>query len=293
MIFLIGSILASSSIFILFQLFKRFEIDTFQAIVFNYFTALSFGFLVYGDSFNKEALVDLNWLPFAGIAGILFIALFLLMGISSQRNGIASTSVAVKMSMGVSILLFIIWYNEPITLLKISGICFAFLSVWLMSRTKKSSSIDSNSSVKWMLIALFFGSGLLDFMLNYVQANQLKHLTPALFSAIGFGIAGCIGVLFLVPNLIQHKRKFEWKNVMAGICLGIPNFFSIYLLMASYQATGWNSSTVLAITNVSIVILTGAIGLSIFKEGVTKFKITGFVCALFAIALLYVETQLK
>jgi hypothetical protein len=63
--------------------------------------------------------------------------------------------------------------------------------------------------------------------------------------------------------------------------------------MASYQATGWNSSTVLAITNVSIVILTGAIGLSIFKEGVTKLKITGFVCALFAIALLYVETQLK
>ena len=293
MIFLIGSILASSSIFIIFQLFKRFRVDTFQAIVFNYFTALIFGFLVYGDSFNKEALADLNWLPFAGIAGILFIALFLAMGISSQRNGIASTSVAVKMSMAVSILLFIISYNEPITILKISGICFAFLSVWLMSRTRKSKTIDSTTSVKWMLIALFFGSGVLDFILNYVQANQLKHLTPALFSAIGFGIAGCIGLAVLIPNLMQHKRKFAWRNVLAGICLGIPNFFSIYLLIASYQSTGWNSSTVLAITNVSIVILTGIIGLSIFKEGVTKLKILGFMCALTAIALLYIETHLK
>ena len=86
------------------------------------------------------------------------------MGFSAQKNGLAITSVAVKMSMAVSLIAMIIAYKEPLSLLKISGIACAFLGVLLVSIQKKEKS-DSKSSV-WMLVVLFFGSGLLDFLLN-------------------------------------------------------------------------------------------------------------------------------
>ncbi|MDG1658691.1 MAG: EamA/RhaT family transporter, partial [Crocinitomicaceae bacterium] len=43
MIALLLSVLSSSLIFVIFKLFARFKIDTFQAIVVNYFMAFIIG----------------------------------------------------------------------------------------------------------------------------------------------------------------------------------------------------------------------------------------------------------
>jgi drug/metabolite transporter (DMT)-like permease len=129
MIALIGSIVFSSFIFILFKLFPKFGVDTFQAIVFNYFTACICGFALYGDSWSNAAWTDTNWMYAALICGILFISLFVLMGKSSQINGVAITSVAVKMSMAISAIF--IGFGETFGLLKIAGIAMAIIGVAL------------------------------------------------------------------------------------------------------------------------------------------------------------------
>ena len=73
--------------------------------------------------------------------------------------------------------------------------------------------------------------------------------------------------------------------------MGIPNYFSIYLLMESYRSTGWNDSTVLAVMNVSIVLMSSIIGFIAFKENVTLKKIIGLAAAISAIVVLYVASQ--
>ncbi|TNE73018.1 MAG: EamA/RhaT family transporter, partial [Bacteroidetes bacterium] len=190
MIPLVLSILCSSLIFVAFKLFDRFKINTFQAIVFNYFTAFIIGVGLYGNEWDPEALNASAWMYFAVLASMLFISLFILMGLSSQRNGVASTSIAVKMSMAFSMLLMIIGYGENISALKIIGILLAITGVLLVSIEKQSETKSSNS---WMLIVLFLGSGGLDFVLNYAQKNILGALTPSLFSAFGLGLAGVFG----------------------------------------------------------------------------------------------------
>lgn len=301
---LIFGILSSAFIFILFRLFPKFGVDTFQAIVFNYFTACACGFLLYGDQLSQQALDHLEWLPFSVVTGILFISLFLAIGISSQRNGVAMTSVAVKMSMAMTMGMMIIFYNESLSGLKVLGILLAVFGVLAMSWTQKQKaqadlldSMQPASAAKpiiWLLVFLFFGSGVLDFLLNYVQNYQQEFLPSSLFSAVSFGFAGCLGMVFLVVGIIRKKRTFQWKNVLAGICLGIPNYFSIYLLLLSYSTTGWTDSTVLAITNVSIVLLTAFIGFMIFKENFTRLKLAGLISAIGAIVLLYLASlQLK
>lgn len=285
MIPLLLSVLSSSLIFVIFKLFKRYGIDTFQAIVVNYFTAFIIGFSLYGHTWDPACLEQSSWMYFAGICALLFIGLFLVMGKSSQLNGVASTSIAVKMSMAISLIFMIIGYGESVTWLKILGIALAFVGVYLVSKPSKSQ--NSQTSALWMLIVLFFGSGALDFILNYVQNTQLGLLKDSLFSAIGFGLAGSLGLIILIVRYIRGSAKFEFKNVLAGVILGIPNYFSIYLLLRSYETTGWDDSTVLAITNVSVVLLSAIIGFTAFREATTTQKIIGLVSAILAICVLY------
>ena len=285
MIQLILAILCSSVIFVIFKLFIRYQIDTFQAIVFNYLTASFCGFSLYWNTWERNNLIQLSWIPFALTTGILFISLFVILGLSAQRNGVAITSVATKMSMATGILGMIFLYHESVGLLKILGIILAFAGViavsWVRSESKKG-----NESW-WMLLILFFGSGLLDIVLNYAQKNALGSLTPALFSAIGLTIAGVFGFIILAIQLIQRKSKLQRKNIFAGILLGIPNYFSIYLLISSYQSTGWKDSTVLSIINVSIVLISALLGLIFFQEKINRLKFIGLLCSITAIALLY------
>ncbi len=286
MIFLLLSVLSSSLIFVIFRLFKRYGIDTFQAIVVNYFTAFAIGFSLYGHTWNPACLEQNSWMPFAGICALLFIGLFLIMGKSSQLNGVASTSIAIKMSMAISLIFMIVGYGESVTWLKILGIALAFIGVYLVSKPSKTE--NNQTSALWMLIVLFFGGGALDFLLNYVQNTQLELIKSSLFSAIGLGLAGTLGLIILIVRYIQGSAKFEVKNILAGIILGIPNFFSIFLLLRSYETSEWDDSTVLAITNVSIVLLSSIIGFTAFKESTTRQKIIGLISAILAICVLYI-----
>lgn len=284
MIALALSIFCSTIIFVLFKLFKKFGIDTFQAIVFNYFTAFIIGVALYHNEWNPNALQEQTWMFFSAGTSILFIGLFLLMAFSSQSNGVASTSIAVKMSMAISLIIMIISYGEEVSALKTAAILLAILGVFLVSYIGKNKTKMASG---WMLLVLFIGSGTLDFTLNLVQKHILQSLTASLFSAISLGLAGIIGSVVLIFRIIQNKTQLRAKNLVAGIILGVPNFFSIYLLLLSYKTTGWTDSTVLAITNVSVVLFSAVIGFLIFSEEANKRKIIGLIAAISAIVSLY------
>ena len=108
--------------------------------------------------------------------------------------------------------------------------------------------------------------------------------------SIGVVVAGLIGLVVLVLRLIRGIEKIELKNVIAGIILGVPNFFSIYFLLESYKSSGWNDSTVLSIMNVSIVLVSAIIGFVAFKENASLQKIVGLISSVLAIVLLYFAT---
>jgi drug/metabolite transporter (DMT)-like permease len=288
MISLLLTIIFTSFILVQFKLYPKFGINTFQSIVFNYVAAFTCGFLFFGNDWVPGSLSHGNWPMLAVICGILFISLFLMMGLSSQKNGVAMTSVAVKMSMALTMIFMIKFYNESLSLLKISGILFAFLGVFLMAYEKKVNS--SEKSYTWMLGVLFVGSAILDVVLNYFQKTELENISNPLFCAIGFGIAGVIGLIVLAIKVMNGSEKIEVKNVLAGVFLGVPNFFSIYFLLDSYKSCPWNDSTVLSIMNVSTVLISALIGFVAFKENASRQKIVGLIASVLAIGILYFAT---
>ena len=279
------AIFLSSLIFVLFKVFPRFKIDTFQAIVFNYISAFLCGYILYGSDLKEEAWENTNWIFYVVLAALLFISLFVLMGKSAQKNGMAITSVAVKMSMAVSVLGMVFIYNEQLPFLKIIAILLAFSGVILVSFSKKS--IDSKQQTWWMLLILFFGSGILDLLLNYVQKTQVDVISTALFSAFGFGLASLIGLGILIAQIIRRRTRIEFRNVIGGVILGVPNFFSIFLLMRAYNSVTWSDSSVLAVINVAIVCISTLLGTLIFSEKISWAKGLGLCCSLLAIYLFY------
>lgn len=285
MITLLLAIACSCLIFILFKVFPLFGIDTFQAIVFNYFVAFSSGWLLYHDQWKPGNWSSSDWPYYCILTGILLISLFVFMGQSAQKNGMAMTSVAVKMSMAISVILMIVFYKEPVGWVKLLGILSALIGVILASRPDQNDTSTQNHAW-WMLIVLFLGSGVLDFVLNYVQHAQLGTLTPSLFSALSFLVAGVIGLLSYFSPLNKDRKPLHWKHAIAGVALGIPNFFSIFFLMQSYTDLAWENSTVLTTINVSIVVITSIIGFLVFKEKRSPVKLIGLLLALFAIFLL-------
>lgn len=281
------AILFSSFIFVLFKLFPKFQIDTFQAIVVNYFVAFFCGMIFFPFEWTDLLLVDAKWFGFTLTAAGLFIGLFLIMGISAQKNGLSSTSVAVKMSMALSVLGMMLFYSEKIHWLKISGIILAIFGVIGMTLQAKDQNKQASSS--WMLLVLFIGSGFLDFILNYIQHHILQKNETAFFTAFAFGLAGLIGVFIAVSLIIKGKLKPSLRNVVAGILLGIPNYFSIYFLMRAYDVLNWSNSSILAVINVCIVVTASLVGLIFFKEKWNRLKIIGFISSLISILFLYLS----
>ncbi|MFM7565403.1 MAG: EamA/RhaT family transporter, partial [Flavobacteriales bacterium] len=70
-----------------------------------------------------------------------------------------------------------------------------------------------------------------------------------------------------------------------GIILGIPNYFSIYLLVKSYNTLDLQPHQILSIANVGVVILTSILGLTVFKEKFTAQKTFGLLLCLAALGL--------
>ena len=72
--------------------------------------------------------------------------------------------------------------------------------------------------------------------------------------------------MILVFQKLKGNFKFESKNLLGGVALGIPNYFSIYFLVQALRANGLESSTIFTLNNVAIVMLSTLLGIILFKE---------------------------
>ena len=283
MISIIIAVLTITWIFVLFKLFPKYNVNTFQAVVINYLAAFTCGLILYGNQITKEILITKEWIVWAIICGFLFISLFYLMGKSSQNNGVSLTTIVVKMSMAFSMLLMIFIYHEKITLFKISAILLALIGIFFLSKEKKNTENQNKNTI--LLVFLFLGCGVLDFILNYIQNFKLQHISSSLFSAFGLGTAGIIGGFILLFNYLKNKEKITKKEIVSGILLGVPNYFSIYYLIHSYEVLALPDSTILALLNVLSVLSSLITGYLFFKEKINLLKAIGIICCLFSIYL--------
>tara|TARA_R110001592_G_scaffold17518_2_gene73756 strand:+ start:48811 stop:49677 length:867 start_codon:yes stop_codon:yes gene_type:complete len=286
MIWIVLSICSSILIFVVFTYLKKFSIDNLQAILVNYLVAFSIGQAQMGFSKPLAAIIEQDWISSVLILGILFITLFNLMAWVSQNFGLTTVSIAVKMSVMVPISFGIFYYNESASALKISAIILALLAVWMS--TYKPARIKSNPLSIILPILLFLGSGFLDSFLKYNQQELVPAEDQAWFASSIFGFAAIFGLIAIIYRYFKMHVPLQFKAIIGGIALGIPNYGSIYFLLRALDSPGLESSSLFAINNVGIVALSSLLGYFAFKEKLSPLNIAGIIVAIISILLITV-----
>lgn len=284
MIYLLLSILSSSFIFVLFKLFKKYGLNTLQAIVFNYFIACMVGFFIYIKETDITQIPSKLWFPGTLILGVLFISVFYLAAITAQRSGLSVVSVATKMSVAIPVLFGILYFKESSGIIKITGIILALVAVYLTSmKSREGIAIKKENLIFPILV--FLGSGIIDTSIKFLESSYVNKTDVALFSTTIFFVAGTIGTGVLIVQGFMGTLRITGKNILGGIALGIPNFFSIYFLVMALRSEGFESSTVFTINNVAIVLVSTILGIALFKEQLIRKNWIGIALAIISILL--------
>lgn len=282
MFFLILSVLFSTGLFVIFKYFGVFKVDVLKAIIVNYLVAFSMGFLLAERPIPITQIYLQDWFPGALVLGALFISIFFVMAMTAQKNGVSVTSIAGKMSVVVPVFFGIILYNESVTFLKILGILIALVAVYLSS--VKEQKTTKNGTLLFPVL-LFLGSGAIDTILKYIQVTYVNEQDISIFSGSLFGIAFIFGLFILAFKNLKKRESFGFKNIIAGIVLGVPNYFSIIFLIKALQNKNFESSTLFTINNVAIVIVSTLVGLFLFKEHFSTKNKIGVALAVLGIIL--------
>lgn len=266
------------------KLFGKYDINSLQAIVVNYCVCVVTGCIFTGNIPFNQTTLHAPWLPWTLLMGVSFISIFNLMAHCTHTNGITTMVLANKLSLVIPVIAALIMYHEDASAVKIIGILLAFPAVYLVTKTHGDTT--DSGSIFWPAL-LFVASGLLDTLMNYIQGNYLQSPdAQADCTIICFATAGSAGIILLIILVATGRARIQLRNILAGICLGIPNFFSIYFLVKALRSNIFQSSATIPLLNVSILVGTSVMAMLFFKERAGKLRIAGLVLALAAILLI-------
>lgn len=296
MLYLVGSILLTSYLTLAFKWCERYRVSIFQAIVFNYITCVITGSVVNGGFPLDGDMVRTPWFRWACVMGVLFVSIFNIVGLTAQKISVAVASVANKLSLIIPVILSVYLYGESVQGWKLAGVLLALVAVVLTCyRTKKEESSLAPSVRKWeyaLPLILFIGSGLLDGLINHVQKLYVTEENKNAYLITGFLSAATIGSVLLAVQYMSGRQRFSYKSIIAGVCIGIPNYFSIWCLVRFLKQSPWQSSASIPVNNMGIVLFSAVAAWILFRERLSAINWAGIVLSLIAIFLIAFGSQL-
>lgn len=287
MIDIIYTTITFSSMLVLFKYFGKYGVNNLQAIIINYFTAGTLSLIVAYNNDIKISLPDIIYSTYiipSLIIGFLFIVTFNLLAFGTQKIGIAISTVANKMSMIIPVIIGISLFSEKLGMFKLIGILLAISAIYMTST--KSGKLSFDKKFLPIILLIFFGQGMADGTLSWAQKFSINDENTPLFFASVFLIAGILGSVFLIYETIKNGFKLEFKNLIWGIALGIPNYLTLHFFVRSLQSPIFESSQVFPIVNMGVIVLTALAGILLFREKLSFFNWGGILVAVLAISLI-------
>lgn len=291
MIVILLSILCSTLIILSFKVFEKYKIDLFQAIVANYFSCVALGWIPMTNQMEVGPhIFSEAWFPYSIIMGVLFISIFFLIGLTTQKVGVAPATVAMRLTIIFPIIFAFTFYQETINFPKLVGIVLALIAIVLISMPKKNTPTQKGLESKWLVLLpfiIFFGSGSIDVMVQYVEKSYFSEGGFEAFIILIFGTAGLIGFAVLLYKLLAKGERINGRSVLGGLLLGIPNYGSMYFFFKALNLPGWESSVIFPINNIGIIVTASVAAMVLFRERLSKVNQIGLLCAVASFIFIY------
>lgn len=276
---------------IFFKIFEIRRIDSMQAIFFNYVTAFILGLLFSFDGTFVTNPLKERWLGPVAILGFIFIAGMVILSKSTERVGVAISTVCSRASMIIPIILsyaFVAGSKKPQWIAVALVIIGMSLTVW----TGKDNGNGRKFSIMDVLIptGVFLCFGLSNAMNKLIQDRITVHRAEwqdvmvnrelSLVTACIFLFASVYGLF----SFIRNRNGFHWRNVVGGVLLGIVNYVCTYSLMIAMKTI--DSSILFPVHNLGIVTIGALVGWLHYHEKMRPHQVAGIIVATGAICWL-------
>ena len=274
--YIIVSIICSVSVGILLKIAKKYALNIFQIICWNYLTALLLSFFFFKPQLNLnydfplELLVSLS---------LLLPIVFFIQDSSIKFTGIVKTDIAQRLSLFIPIIAAYFIFNESFNYLKIIGLIIGFSAIFFTLK-RKSNTTTSNNNWHFPILVLF-GFGIIDTLFKKVATLNIMPFTTLLFYIFFGSLIVSLAILFF--KIAVKKEKIILVNSFWGIGVGILNFSNILFYLKAHKALHNNPSTVFAGMNMGVIILGSIVGILFFKEKLSKLNYFGILLAILSI----------
>ncbi len=291
MIAFIVAVVFNTLLGLIFKYFSKYKVQAYPAIIINYLVCTIIGWALYHKELLSPGFWQADWVPYGLSLGIVFSLGFYLASQCVAHHGMGLTSMMQKVSMIITVLYAIIFFQESAGFIKWTGIVLATAAIVLINWNFEKTENQEKSKL-WILvlpILVFLVNGMIDTTIFHVKSTDILNVDEGHFSTAIFSMAACLGLVAGTVLLFMRKISFTKKEVLAGIILGVPNFISIYAVLLAIE-TGWGGTVLFPLLNISIIVLSTAAGYFIFAEKTGRIKILGLILAILAIVLIASET---
>lgn len=211
------------------------------------------------------------------VNGGLFLAGFVLLQVNTRKNGIVLSSIFMKLGLLVSMAVSVFAFGETPTWLQGIGFFIAVGAIILINFDKKAVSAGSKAG----LIVLLLAAGAGDSMAKVYEAMGSAALSGQ-FLFFTFLMA-----FLLCAALVAWKKEKPGRmELLYGLLIGIPNFFSAKFLLRSLEELP--AVIVYPTYSVATILVVTLTGVLIFRERLSKQQWAGLSAILAALAMLNV-----
>jgi len=282
MLYIALSICCSIAVSVMLKLAKRYQIDVYQAIVWNYSTAILLSWLLLKPHFNNlQSLPVISY----GVLGLLLPLIFIILGLSVKLSGIVRTDIAQRLSLLISVVAAFILFGENVSSLKLMGIILGFVAIICTIPWQKQPEKKKEQANGWLyLLGVFAGFGIIDILFKQIAASKSVNYNTSLFFV--FVLAFTFSFIGLIYQVATKRMRFSWPHIFIGWALGIVNFGNILFYLKALRYFADKPSTVFSAMNIGVIVVGALTGLIIFKEKLSLLNKAGIVIAIIAVIIM-------
>jgi len=287
------------ALYMIMRAYPRYKINSFHAIVFNYYSCVLTGLFLTPD---LHAFTNVQWSSEGTLLtlalGTLFVIAFMFIGLTAQKVSVTAASLAGNMSLVIPVLFGLFIFknnNKDFTFVNYTGLILALAALALgaiQSPQKQEVIVEKQksgnvTSLLWLLpILTFFGSGTNNTLINYLSSKYYLAGQTTIFMIIACTGAVLIGSVLLLYKVIVNKEKIELRSIAGGLILGVPNFLSLYFLLQALSDFGNSAAYVFPIYNILSMLVSSFAAWVIYKEKLNNYNRLGLALAVVAIILI-------
>ena len=275
MIYLLLAIVSSALISVLMRVSEKYSRSGMAMLAMNYLMCCALGVLHTGGTELFPRAEGMGLTVFlAAVSGLLYLSGFVLMQWNIPRNGVVLTATFMKLGVVVPTAVSILVFGEQPRPIQLIGIALAICAIFLIQgRGEKGAG-----SILGLVAVMLAGGG------GDVMAKVFDETAPAALKNQFLLYIFMVAFVLCVLLCIIRKQKPGAMDMLFGLAIGIPNYYSARFLLLSIGEIP--AMVAYPSFSVGTIIVVALVGVLCFREKLNRRKLVALGVILAALVLL-------